>query len=142
MSLPPATFHVGAADSFLRSDGAIALGLRELEAATLSESAFAGAAEISAGSFFSMAPLNMPGPPKALLLRAPARRAGTLTGEWNPRVCAADCLILQIVQPRCSGCGGGVSSRTFDLPAAFAGRSANIVILLFAVLKPVLAAPS
>src|ERR1041385_6015395 len=120
----------------------MALGLSELEAAKISASALAGAADISAGWFFSMAPLNMPGPPRALLLSAPARRAGVFTGEWNPRLCAVDCTILQTVQPRCSGGGGGVSRRTFDFPEVFAGRSANIVILLLVVLKAELVTPS
>src|SRR5216684_8462353 len=103
MSLPPATFHIGDAESVDREpDGAIALALSELEAAKPSASALAGAAEISAGWFFSIAPLNMPGPPNALLLRAPARRAGVLTGEWNPRVCAVDCTILPKAHPECS----------------------------------------
>src|SRR6476646_3943993 len=139
MSLPPATFHVGAAESADRY--AIAPALSEPEAARVSGSAFAGAAEISAGWFFSIAPLNMPGPPNALLPRVLDRSAGALAGECNPRVCAVDCMNLQTVQPGWSGAGGGVIRRTFDLSAAFAGRSAKIVILLFAVLKALLIAP-
>jgi len=50
-----------------------------------------------------------------------------------------------MMHPGCSGGGGGVSNRTFELPAAFAGKSAKIVILLFAglfvMLKGALAAP-
>ena len=51
-------------------------------------------------------------------------------------------MILQTGQPKCSGGGGGASRRTFELPAGFAGRSANIAILLLAVLKAELVAPS
>src|SRR6476646_4045983 len=104
MSLPPATFHVGAAESAERY--AIAPALSEPEAARVSVSAFAGAAEISAGWFFSIAPLNMPGPPNALLPSAPARSAGLLTGECNSKVCSVDCMNLQTLQPGCSGAGG------------------------------------
>src|SRR5712675_7101 len=100
----------------------MAPALNELEAAKLSASARAGAAEISAGWLFSIALLNIPGPPNALLLSALARRAGTLTGEWNPSVCAVDCTNLHTVQPKCSGGGAGVSIRTFDLPVGFAGK--------------------
>ena len=82
----------------------------------------------------------MPGPPNALLLRAPERRAGVRTGEWNPRVCAVDWTILQTVQPKCSCGGAGVNTRTFDLPVGFAGRSAKSVILLFALVKALFAA--
>src|SRR5260221_1550550 len=136
MSLPPATFHIGDAESVDREpDGAIALALSELEAAKPPTSALSGAAAISVGWLFSIAPLNMPGPPNALLLRTPARRAGVLTGEWNPSVRAVDWTILQTVQPKCSCGGAGLSTRTFDLPVGLAGKSAKSVILLFALVK-------
>ena len=141
MSLPPTTFHIGDAESVDREpDGAIVLALSELEAAKPSASALVGAAEISADWLFSIAPLNIPGPPSALLLRAPARRAGVRTGEWSPSVRAVDWTILQTVQPKCSCGGAGVRIRTFDFPAAFAGKSAKSVILLFALVKALFAA--
>src|SRR5713226_4859510 len=134
MSLPPATFHIGDAESVDREpDGAIALALSELEAAKPSASALVGAAEISAGWFFSIAPLNMPCPPIVLLPSASARRAGAPAGECRRSVRAVDWTILQTVQPKCSCGGAGVRIRTFDLPVGFAGKSAKSVILLFAL---------
>src|SRR5882724_3345891 len=141
MSLPPATFHIGDAESFDRlPDGAIALALSELEAAKPPTSAFSGAAAISEGWFFSRVALNMPCPPIVLLPSASARRAGAPAGECRRSVRAVDWTILQTVQPKCSCGGAGVSTRTFDLPVGFAGKSAKSVILLFAVEKALLPA--
>src|SRR5712671_2817211 len=141
MSLPPTTFHIGDAESVDREpDGAIALALSELEAAKPSASALVGAAEISADWLFSIAPLNIPGPPSALVLRAPARRAGLPTGEWRCNVRAVDCTILPSAKPKCSWGGAGVNIRTCDLAAAFVGRSAKMVILLLPLVKALLPA--
>ena len=115
-------------------------GTERTGTASVSVSAFAGAAEISAGWLFSIAPLNMPGPPKALLPRAPR-------GAPDPNRCMETKSMRRGLYDFADGATQMLrrwrwrQQAHVDLPAAFVGRSANMVILLLAVLKGVLEAP-